>query len=537
MKKTEKGTRAAERRFGSTADLLRKTKNVFHLFSCRPMVMCALLLAAGVGLGRYCTVHFLFWAVLLGTCILASIVLSLLKMRAAVLLALAAALLGAALCAIVSSPGYGYIPPAGQRVNIEGTIAELPESSGGTTVLILDDATAFAGGSGTALGGRMRLKVSGGEDLRYGQRINAMAAYAIPKSTYAGSDRRAYLLARRIWYEGTAGDIRILGSSTTSDPYGIALLLRESMEKTMDALYGEAGGTMKGMLLGDKADIPEEGMDAFRKTGTAHLLAVSGLNVGFIAGAVYLLMNKIAKKRTRLKLAITLGLLAVHCVITGLSPPVLRATLMASLLLAGKAAGQKTDTPSALAASFILILLINPMWLFDAGFQLSYAGVAGILMITRRVQKGLRRLPNWLSTAIGASVGGQAGTLPVSAMHFGSIPVLGLLVNVIAVPLSAVLVISGFISVLLGMIWLPLGIPFAFAAKGILLAILASVAAGAMIPLMSVDTQRPPWWFFIAYFGSLYAMSDYLVAGKKTRSVSAALLGALSAGMAAFLIR
>lgn len=268
-------------------------------------------------------------------------------------------------------------------------------------------------------------------------------------------------------------------------------------------------------------------MQAFRTTGTAHILAVSGLNVGFIVVPIFFLLTRIIRTRASIRFAIISAILVFHCILTGLSPPILRATIMALFILAGRSWGRKPDTPTALAASFILILAINPMWLYDIGFQLSFSGVAGILLVTKRIEQGLKKLPTWLVSVFAASVGGQAGTLPFTALHFNQIPVLGLLVNLVAVPLSGLIVVMGFLSVLLGLVWAPLGIPFAFIAKGLLLAMLSAVAFGATVPGMVVKVQTPTLGYFVWYFICLLIVSPYLLISRKTRAIAGGISGGI----------
>ena len=155
--------------------IIRKAESVFHLFSSRPLVLLAVFLSIGLGFGKAYGSAFIIFAVLFGVALLAAVIFLTIKKNALIAIMLAALFLGAALCSFVANPGYGYIPPKGESVMIKGTIAELPERSGGQTAIILSGATVEHNGVDMKLGGRLRLKVEGGETLKYGQTITANA--------------------------------------------------------------------------------------------------------------------------------------------------------------------------------------------------------------------------------------------------------------------------------------------------------------------------------------------------------------------------
>ncbi len=489
-------------------------------FNSRPLVLLALLFALGIAIGRVWGPAWLYPLLFLCASAGAGIVLLAFKTSAWIPVFLAAFFLGAFLCSAAAYPDY-YFVPGNDKVQIRGKVCELPakektKTGEERTIVVLDNVSAMQGYDTIPLKGRVSVTVKSGS-FTYGQKVAGKTSLYLPGDA---DGEKAYLLARRIWYTGYADSLEDLGNKEEWDLYGVILSARMAMEKTVNDLYGNATPVMKAMLLGDQDDIPDAGKDAFRTTGTAHILAVSGLNVGFMAAPLFFLLTRIIRTRTWIRFAITSAVLVLHCVLTGLSPPILRATIMAIFIMAGRSWGRKPDTPTALAASFILILALNPMWLYDIGFQLSYSGVAGILLVTPRVEQGLKRIPKALIAVLAASVGGQAGTLPFTAYHFNQISVLGLLVNIVAVPLTGIIFILGFISVLLGLIWLPLGIPFAFIAKGLLMAMLSAVAFGATVPGMTVKVETPGLGYFIWYFAFLVIISPYFLARRKIRSIA-----------------
>ena len=197
------------------------------------------------------------------------------------------------------------------------------------------------------------------------------------------------------------------------------------------------------MLLGDSRMIDDELRDEFSHAGVTHILALSGLHVGVIAWIVWLLLfplDYMGLKRVRLLL--TLGVVAAFAVFTGLSPSVVRATLMISAAFASEVAYRRSHPLNALALAALLILLFAPSQLFGAGFQLSFITVGALLLATQRVTRRNGIVGAVKSVLVATTVATLATTM-ISAYYFHTVPLLTLVSNLLALPLVPVAIAAG----------------------------------------------------------------------------------------------
>lgn len=236
-----------------------------------------------------------------------------------------------------------------------------------------------------------------------------------------------------------------------------AMQTQKKIQKQLTNLFNpEYRGFAQALLLGDKSELNPEILSSFSKTGTMHVLAVSGLH----AGIVFIILNVLLRFLTFLGkpgkathyLCIVSGLW-FYAFITGLPPSVMRAALMLTLVQTALILQKRSLVFNNIFASALVFLIINPMLLFHVGFQLSYSAVIGILAI----QPALNRLwdpPNriagyfWDITTV--SIAAQAATLPVSLFYFHQMPLSFLAANLVVIPAILILMITLIATALLG---------------------------------------------------------------------------------------
>ncbi|MDE6613449.1 MAG: ComEC/Rec2 family competence protein, partial [Clostridia bacterium] len=249
------------------------------------------------------------------------------------------------------------------------------------------------------------------------------------------------------------------------------------------------------MLTGNTQSVDEGSLDSFRYGGIAHVFAVSGLHIGI----VFFILSFITKKLRVNKFAA--AALIVSCIffysgVCGFTLSSLRAAIMCTVSLAAKLTHKKYDALNALALSAVIILFATPLSLFFVGFQLSVCAVAGIYLLSKRIERPLKKLPKKLSSAVGVSFGAQAGTMPVMLANFGYLSGAGLLLNLIIIPLLSVIFQILFLSVLFCVIIAPAAsfvIPVAalpleavtsfLIDAGFEKALISGFGAGAFVPL------------------------------------------------------
>ncbi|MBI1953619.1 MAG: ComEC/Rec2 family competence protein [Candidatus Omnitrophica bacterium] len=217
----------------------------------------------------------------------------------------------------------------------------------------------------------------------------------------------------------------------------------------------EGSAYLEGLLLGNRQGFSKELAEAFRKTGTVHVLVVSGLNVGLVGFLGMVTLSFLRLPRNACHLLIAAGLIS-YCLLTGSDPPILRATLMGVLLCASAAAGREFSGFNALGAAALGILGWDPRALADVGFQLSFAAVGGILLAAPWVEKGPRILKPFA-----VSVSAWLAVLPLLAWHFHLVTPVAPLANLWVIPWASFLMAVGFLLFLLAGLHPALGLPAA----------------------------------------------------------------------------
>ncbi len=231
--------------------------------------------------------------------------------------------------------------------------------------------------------------------------------------------------------------------------------VRHAASLALDSLIGGAEGNfLKGLLLGERADIPLEVKNEFINAGVMHILAVSGLHVAIVA-MILIILFQILRVPEKIGFILTIVALCYYNFLTGSTASVTRSVVMASVHLGGKLLDRKSDIYNSLAVSAILILLVDAKQLFQAGFQLSYAAVLSLVYLYPKVHFLGRLIPQkvrdktvskWVVAALSVSLAAGLGTLPFTAYYFGKISVISFIANLIAVPLSNVILAVGMLT-------------------------------------------------------------------------------------------
>ena len=215
--------------------------------------------------------------------------------------------------------------------------------------------------------------------------------------------------------------------------------------------------------LGDRGDIPQEQYEAFLRTGTAHILAVSGIHVGivFISSRIVLAMFIRSQKKQTILVTLAVFLFAL---IAGARISSLRAAWMISLYLAAELFNREPHAPTTLSLAGTGFLLYNPALLYDTAFLLSFSSVASLILFGERIRSSLPETwPNSIRGALATVLGVQVLPLPFAAQFFHVLPVMGPVANLIVVPILTFILWLCPLIVLAGSIYLPLGMLFGHA--------------------------------------------------------------------------
>lgn len=224
-----------------------------------------------------------------------------------------------------------------------------------------------------------------------------------------------------------------------------ATVLDKIKLKIKSALYSnvksDTAGFLYAMTFGDKSGLTSEIKDAFSYTGTAHIFAVSGLHVGIIAGAVVLILKRLKLRSATARFCIVAAILLPFCALCEFSPSTVRAAVMVLVALAAKIFMRRSDAMTNFSFAGSALLAINPFYLFDLGFLMSFSAVFGIIALARPIRRGLEKIkcPSFLSGALSASLSANIALLPVMLVYFGGQSLIFIAANLIVVPLISVI--------------------------------------------------------------------------------------------------
>jgi len=276
---------------------------------------------------------------------------------------------------------------------------------------------------------------------------------------------------RYLWLEKIAGTVWLdtvpyVRERSVWSAWQSVRLLREHIRQHVDEHVAspDAQALTLALLLGERSRLTAETRATFTSTGLAHLLAVSGLHVMLVGFVLYRLLGSLLARtrwswqvRQGIRTVLTLSVLVLYLLLTGASTSVVRAVMMTALLLGTSALHRPHLSLNALAIAALLLLVAKPGTLFQAGFQLSFAAVAGIVVFYPKLMpalSGLTKLPMGKSIAESTAVTLAATwtTAPVLLVHFGYVPLAGLLLNLVAIPLTAALLLASLLLVTVGII-------------------------------------------------------------------------------------
>ena len=260
------------------------------------------------------------------------------------------------------------------------------------------------------------------------------------------------------------------------------------------ALPPVSAALLAGLLLGDRTSLPRDVDTGFRLAGVYHILAVSGFNVAILAAAVWALCRFLKIPRSA-GAATAIVIVIGFALVVGASPSVLRAVVMAVLVLAALLLERDASVTNSLALAALAILAVRPGDLFDPGFQLSFAATLGIVVapLPRHVIVG----------ALAVSAAAQLAVLPVTLTHFNQLSTIGVVANLGVVPLAGVATVLGLVAVGLSFLSETVGAVVFDAVWPVLLALRWVVALAAQVPGAVVHLPAPGPVAVACYVGGL----------------------------------
>ena len=307
----------------------------------------------------------------------------------------------------------------------------------------------------------------------------------------ASADRMRRLAWTAAAVIAIAHAVRIAIPELPAGGVGAFAELRASLGEPLRRLVPEPeSGILLGVALGDRGSISADLAYAFSRSGTSHLLAISGFNMTLVASAVGALLRGRCGPRSRA--IATVAAVVLYSLLVGLGASVVRSAVMAVITSLGLALGRRAAAANGLCAAIAVMLAIDPATVGDASFLLSAGATAGLLAFQAPLARRLAWLPSLAGDGLAATLAATLPTLPIVAGIFGRVSLVSPVANLIAVPLFPALMATSVATIAAGAVSVDLARPFALAAYAIAFALRVVVETAAGLPLAAIDVPPGP---------------------------------------------
>ena len=403
---------------------------------------------------------------------------------------------------------------------VTGTLIEPPDYRDNYTNLRLKVTNVNTGDRNLPANGLILARVSNNQVFHYGQILRLRGKLKTPPENEDFS-YRDYLAAQHIHSYMSSAEVTVLPGNGGS-PISVALYaLKEKAINNIYRLFPDPESSlMAGILLGVDTGLTQELQQAFKNTGTAHIIAISGFNISIIAGLFVTFFSKFLGPRRGALLAV-IGII-FYTILVGGGAAVVRAALMGILALFAKQVGRRQFALNTLLAVALLMCLWNPLYIWDVGFQLSFFATLGLILYADPFSQFANRLitkyfPASASTAekfaelfsefVLLTLAAQVTTIPIMAYHFQRISLVSFIANPFILPAQPAVMILGGLALLLSLIWFPLGQLAAWVTWPFVVYTIRLVELFDRVPHGTLFLGDLSIWFVIFFYAALFAVT------------------------------
>ncbi len=410
-----------------------------------PLVPWALFFCSGMALGPLCRAP-------VGFLLLLGLFLSLLgalflkkRLIAHLFIYSLAFLLGALTLQDARARSYGFAAPEKkQTVLVKGVIISDPVTTENTVSFVLEAREIKKDDSSCKLDKRFFCLSRRPFDYAYGDEMELQGSLYGPYGFFKNRAVAAVLNVKK------DGFIELLRRRRGNPFKHIALDLRQRMKKIFRSSVGPFSAViLNGILLGETGPGMKPVRDIMVRTGTWHIMVVSGSHTALLA-FIFLMFFKMLRLPRVLRFCLTMAMLALYCLLTGSSDPVVRSTVMAILFLTTYMIRRNPLVANSLALAALTILIFDPEALFNVGFQLSFLSVIFIVWFYPKIKPLFPAAGGVVWDCFAVSLSAWVGTAPLLAYAFGNFCLVTVLANMVVVPLAMVVVFAGFALVFFG---------------------------------------------------------------------------------------
>lgn len=340
--------------------------------------------------------------------------------------------------------------------------------------------------------------------LEYGDLIEIKGEYSAPEvaRNYKGFDYSQYLKTLNIYGTIKVEESKIINKNQLSP---ILITINNIKEKMIDNanrnMPKRTANLLLGILIGERDNIQEDIIESFRTANLSHILAVSGSHTSYIILGITYLISK-SKTPKRIGYIITIINLLIFIIITGASYSVVRACIMAIVVIGAKICYRKENFFTSICISLIIILIQNPFAINDIGLKLSFMGTAGIVIFNKSITNFFIKLKikQKIAEVLSVTFSAQLMIMPITILNFNTISLTFFISNILASPLLGIIIIFGFISIFISSIFNPIS-KILFLILHIFLELLILVSkVTEKIPGSSILVKTPNILFAIVYY-------------------------------------
>jgi competence protein ComEC len=356
------------------------------------------------------------------------------------------------------------------KVTVTGIISDDPDIRDKNTRLFVSVSLVEIDGESIEVDGNVLVFVSRYPAYSYGDVIRITGELKTPP-VFEDFDYAAYLSHENIYSTMLYPKIELIDSAPGFTPLKWIYSLRSELSQSLARVLPEPQASLaQAMLLGIRSNIPDDLKEDFSLTGTAHLLAISGLHTGIVAGIMLGIGLALFGRRHYIYIWLALAVIWIYAVLTGLEAPVVRSAIMASIFLSAELLGRQRNAITALTFAAAVMTACDPQVIYGASFQMSFTAMCGLIFILPPLQafgKSLvNRIPDrfrMLSTSIlfiydslAVTLAALAGVLPLIACYFGIISIVSPLATLLVLPVLVGIIVLGTLTAATGLFLFPL---------------------------------------------------------------------------------
>ncbi|KKW12892.1 MAG: ComEC/Rec2-related protein [Parcubacteria group bacterium GW2011_GWA2_49_9] len=398
----------------------------------------------------------------------------------------------------------GLEPYSNQIVTFEGLITDEPDVREGNTHLVFRAETADT----TA---KILLFVPHEPKYTYGDKISVTGKLEHPKNfvdEVSGRevDYKSYLAKDGIFFQMFRPEITLISPKEGNVLLEKLFAFKHAFIGHINTLIPEPhSALLGGLVVGAKQSLGKELLDDFRTVGVIHIVVLSGYNITIIAYFIEWLFSRLRKN---LRLALAALSMILFALMVGAGATVVRATIMALLVVLARSTGRIYAVTRALLIAGVIMLLHNPKILvFDVSFQLSFLATLGLIYVSPLIEPKVKWVTEkWhIREIVVATVATQIFVLPFLMYKTGIFSIVSLPVNLLVLSAIPATMLFGFLAGMAGFVWSILALPFAYVAYALLAYELAVVEWFARLPFASASISYFPLWLVILWYG-VYAV-------------------------------